>query len=225
MAKHVARHHSCPPPATSTIKDVQMCSRSHSDPLLPGSHGQGFNVPQGNPCCWAPSRKFGRFFPTRCWSQTRVWKIIFLVLCLTFVFVYLSFTWLKACDTDPFTEPCPEGWSYFMKTCHYFNKSELSWNTSQDHCGSHNASLAVFPSEKELDYLFTICKNDCWIDLRKKAGTYQWTNGTPYHNLFEILNNEECVYIKDHKVLSTPDCLLPRAFICTMGRKSSGTII
>ncbi|XP_029436231.1 uncharacterized protein LOC115077932 isoform X2 [Rhinatrema bivittatum] len=121
-------------------------------------------------------------------------------------------------------EPCLEDWTYFRKTCYHFNKTESNWSISQGHCSSHNASLALFTSNRELDYLLTVCKNDCWIGLRKKGNAFQWTDGTPYQSPVEIHGQEECVYIKDQKMLSTSDCTLPRTYICTRAGASPGTL-
>lgn len=50
----------------------------------------------------------------------------------------------------PSLELCPSDWLYFQKKCYYLSEKEANWNSSQNFCSSHNASLLVIESLQEL---------------------------------------------------------------------------
>lgn len=82
-----------------------------------------------------------------------------------------------------YAECMDDYWIYYKGKCYYFSDKRDTWNNSQNYCKSHNSSLAIIDSKKELDFLNRHKRNEnYWIGLSrvKDVSNWTWTNDTPY---------------------------------------------
>uniref|UniRef100_A0A8C3XIQ6 C-type lectin domain-containing protein n=1 Tax=Chelydra serpentina TaxID=8475 RepID=A0A8C3XIQ6_CHESE len=94
---------------------------------------------------------------------------------------------------------CPDGWVGYRGKCHYFSETEGSWSSSQSHCSSLNASLAVIDTQQDLDFMLRYKDPPLyWIGLRREPGQpWKWTNGAEFNRwciLFFLLTLQTGIY-------------------------------
>ncbi|GAB5573529.1 C-type lectin domain family 2 member D isoform X2 [Prionailurus iriomotensis] len=100
--------------------------------------------------------------------------------------------------------------------CFYFSESTRTWTASQNFCASHAATLAVFNTTKELDFLKRYSDHSqYWIGLSREAGqSWKWIDGTIYSGWFQIIGIGECAYL--HKTgIRGSSTRLVRKWICS----------
>ncbi|XP_050567493.1 C-type lectin domain family 2 member L-like isoform X1 [Cygnus atratus] len=137
---------------------------------------------------------------------------VILILCIHFV--------NRSSDKDipacPSLELCPSDWLYFQKKCYYLSESEASWNSSQNFCSLHNASLLVIENLQELSFMVKITKQDPWIGLYKINEEFFWVNGSTLDNkLIEVKGSGNCAYLES-KGVSASGCYLTRKWVCSL---------
>lgn len=111
---------------------------------------------------------------------------------------------------------CLDDWIGYLGKCFYFSENTTTWAASQNFCVSHVATLAVFNTTKELDFLKRYSDHSqYWIGLSRKPGqTWKWVDGTTYSGWFKILGIGECAYL--HKIgISSASTHLVRKWICS----------
>uniref|UniRef100_A0A8C8RIL0 C-type lectin domain-containing protein n=1 Tax=Pelusios castaneus TaxID=367368 RepID=A0A8C8RIL0_9SAUR len=110
---------------------------------------------------------------------------------------------------------CPDDWVGYQGKCYFFSETESNWSTSQSHCSSYNASLALIDSWKELN--FTRRYKGVfyhWIGLWREQGQpWKWSNGTIFNNLFPVQGEGQCAFLNSDNVGSSR-CFPDRRFIC-----------
>nr|XP_008507836.1 PREDICTED: C-type lectin domain family 2 member A-like [Equus przewalskii] len=77
---------------------------------------------------------------------------------------------------------CLDDWIGYLGKCFYFSENTTTWAASQNFCTSYAATLAVFNTTKELDFLKRYSDHSqYWIGLSRKPGqTWKWIDGTTY---------------------------------------------
>ncbi|XP_006901815.1 PREDICTED: C-type lectin domain family 2 member D-like [Elephantulus edwardii] len=111
---------------------------------------------------------------------------------------------------------CPYDWIGYQENCFYFSENTATWASSQNFCVSHAATLAVFNTTKELEFLKRYSDNfQYWIGLSRKQGeAWKWVDGTTFSDWFNIIGFGECAYL--HKTgISSASSHLVRKWICT----------
>ncbi|XP_047724369.1 C-type lectin domain family 2 member A-like [Prionailurus viverrinus] len=111
---------------------------------------------------------------------------------------------------------CLDGWIGYLGKCFYFSESTSTWTASQNFCASHAATLAVFNTTKELDFLKRYSDHSqYWIGLSREAGqSWKWIDGTIYSGWFQIIGIGECAYL--HKTgIRGSSTRLVRKWICS----------
>ncbi|XP_068810449.1 C-type lectin domain family 2 member L-like isoform X4 [Struthio camelus] len=93
-----------------------------------------------------------------------------LILCIQFV----NSSSEKNFAGCPSLELCPADWLYFRRKCYYLSESEANWNSSQNFCSLHNASLLVIENRQDLNFAVKITKQDPWIGLYKSNEEFFW---------------------------------------------------
>uniref|UniRef100_A0A8B9BWZ2 C-type lectin domain-containing protein n=1 Tax=Anser brachyrhynchus TaxID=132585 RepID=A0A8B9BWZ2_9AVES len=137
---------------------------------------------------------------------------VILILCIHFV-NHSSDKDIPAC---PSLELCPSDWLYFQKKCYYLSESEANWNSSQNFCSLHNASLLVIENLQELSFMVKITKQDPWIGLYKINEEFFWVNGSTLDNkLIEVKGSGNCAYLES-KGVSASGCYLTRKWVCSL---------
>ncbi|KAM6439677.1 C-type lectin domain family 2 member L-like [Rhynochetos jubatus] len=137
---------------------------------------------------------------------------VILILCIQFVNSSLAKD-LPAC---PSLELCQSGWLYFQGKCYYLSEHEANWNTSQNFCSLHNASLLVIENLQELSFMVKITKQDPWIGLYKRNEEFFWVNGKALDNkLIEVKGSGNCAYLES-KGVSASGCYLTRKWVCSL---------
>ncbi|XP_039730217.1 C-type lectin domain family 2 member A-like isoform X1 [Pteropus medius] len=112
--------------------------------------------------------------------------------------------------------PCLDDWIGYLGKCFYFSENTTTWTASQNFCVSHAATLAVFNTTKELNFLKRYSDHSqYWIGLSLKPGqTWMWIDGTLYKAWFKIIGIGECAYL--HKSgISSASTHLVRKWICS----------
>ncbi|XP_006875542.1 PREDICTED: C-type lectin domain family 2 member D-like [Chrysochloris asiatica] len=111
---------------------------------------------------------------------------------------------------------CLDGWIGYQKKCFYFSENTTTWTSSQNFCASHAATLAVFNTTKELEFLKRYSDHSqYWIGLSRKPGeAWKWIDGNLYSGWFKIIGFGECAYL--HKIgISSASSHLLRKWICS----------
>ncbi|XP_025962077.1 C-type lectin domain family 2 member B-like isoform X2 [Dromaius novaehollandiae] len=135
-----------------------------------------------------------------------------LILCIQFV----NSSSEKDFAGCPSLELCPADWLYFQRKCYYLSESEANWNSSQNFCSLHNASLLVIENHLELNFTVKITKQDPWIGLYKRNKEFFWINGNALDNkLIEVKGSGNCAYLES-KGVSASGCSLTRKWVCSL---------
>ncbi|XP_072506211.1 C-type lectin domain family 2 member L isoform X3 [Notamacropus eugenii] len=109
--------------------------------------------------------------------------------------------------------PCPEDWLLYGRKCYFFSEEPRDWNTGRQYCHTHEASLTVIQSQKELEFMFKFTRKEPWIGLRRVGDEFHWINGDPFHpDEFSVSGHGECVFV-DPTRLVTSDCLMTRPWV------------
>ncbi|XP_025962076.1 C-type lectin domain family 2 member B-like isoform X1 [Dromaius novaehollandiae] len=136
-----------------------------------------------------------------------------LILCIQFAVNSSSEKDFAGC---PSLELCPADWLYFQRKCYYLSESEANWNSSQNFCSLHNASLLVIENHLELNFTVKITKQDPWIGLYKRNKEFFWINGNALDNkLIEVKGSGNCAYLES-KGVSASGCSLTRKWVCSL---------
>ncbi|XP_076711442.1 C-type lectin domain family 2 member A [Callospermophilus lateralis] len=89
---------------------------------------------------------------------------------------------LKKCESPTEHPPCLDDWIGYLGKCFYFSENTTTWAASQNFCASHESTLVVFNTTKELHFLERYSDHSqYWIGLSRKPGqNWQWIDGTRY---------------------------------------------
>ncbi|CAD6193430.1 unnamed protein product [Caenorhabditis auriculariae] len=82
---------------------------------------------------------------------------------------------------------CPTGWLYYSGSCYRKYSSSMTFSEAQNSCVGLGAKLASIQSQEENDVLrkafdsnnVVTLKEQAWIGLKKQAGGWAWTDGSP----------------------------------------------
>ncbi|MEJ1279969.1 C-type lectin domain family 2 member d [Cricetulus griseus] len=87
---------------------------------------------------------------------------------------------------------------------------------SQSFCASYQATLAVFNSTKELNFLKRYADHShYWIGLSREEGTeWQWADGTIYNSRIKITGNGQYAYLHKNGISSSSSHLFQK-WICS----------
>ncbi|KAM8980625.1 C-type lectin domain family 2 member L isoform 2-T2 [Sarcophilus harrisii] len=111
--------------------------------------------------------------------------------------------------------PCPEDWLLYGRKCYFFSEEPRDWNTGRQYCHTHEASLTVIQSQKELEFMFKFTRKEPWIGLRRVGDEFHWVNGDPFHpDEFSVSGHGECVFVEPTRLV-TSDCLMTRPWVCS----------
>lgn len=120
---------------------------------------------------------------------------------------------------------CPEGWIGAGGNCYYFSEDERNWETSQNYCSGHAASLAANDSLEALNItLHRKGPSNHWVGLRREPGQpWRWVDGTAFNHpltsplephSFAIRGSGLCAYLADG-VVSSAGCDTERKWACS----------
>ncbi|XP_025947888.1 C-type lectin domain family 2 member D-like isoform X3 [Apteryx rowi] len=110
---------------------------------------------------------------------------------------------------------CRDGWIGYRGICYYVSREEASWESSQRHCSSLGASLAVLKREWEVRFLRELkSSTDCWLGLRRQDGRLVWVDGTVYNETFPVHGQGACAYMND--AIASSSCSQLRPYICSV---------
>ncbi|XP_067169972.1 C-type lectin domain family 2 member B-like [Apteryx mantelli] len=110
---------------------------------------------------------------------------------------------------------CRDGWIGYHGICYYISREEASWESSQRHCSSLGASLAVLKREWEVPFLRELkVSTDCWLGLRRQDGRLVWVDGTVYNETFPVHGQGDCAYMND--AIASSSCSQLRPYICSV---------
>ncbi|XP_078542526.1 uncharacterized protein LOC144828312 [Lissotriton helveticus] len=163
------------------------------------------------------SRKWKRLPPTETVSSRVL--LVLCAVCALLLLVVVALAALTGHYSSLRLLSCPMDWLLSGNRCYYFStmyNKEGDWDESQRICSSHNGSLALFDTQKELNFLMVVsCEHHVWVGLRKRRDGIQWANGTTCSSsLCTITDFGECAYIGSG-ALWVSGCHLPRPYICT----------
>ncbi|XP_051011626.1 C-type lectin domain family 2 member H-like [Acomys russatus] len=105
--------------------------------------------------------------------------------------------------TDPTS--CLDDWIGYHRKCFYFSENTTTWGASQNFCASYTASLAIFNTTKELNFLKKYKGvSDHWIGLHRESSQHpwRWTDNTENNNLVPTRGEGECAYLSDSGISS-----------------------
>ncbi|XP_070128100.1 C-type lectin domain family 2 member A-like [Equus przewalskii] len=148
-----------------------------------------------------------------CISKIVTIVIFFLVILITTLATILAVEKHKSSTEHT---SCLDDWIGYLGKCFYFSENTTTWAASQNFCTSYAATLAVFNTTKELDFLKRYSDHSqYWIGLSRKPGqTWKWIDGTTYSGWFKIIGIGECAYL--HKIgISSASTHLVRKWICS----------
>ncbi|XP_044152573.1 C-type lectin domain family 2 member D-like [Bufo gargarizans] len=114
------------------------------------------------------------------------------------------------------SDPCDDGWIWYMKKCYYFSANITEWEKSQEFCVSRNATLAIIDLRHELDFIIRFKgSSDHWIGLRREydRSPWLWTNGSAFNNMFPIIGVSDCVLVNSGRI-SSASCYSDKHWIC-----------
>ncbi|XP_067408138.1 C-type lectin domain family 2 member B-like [Emydura macquarii macquarii] len=129
----------------------------------------------------------------------------------------------------PLSEPCcPDDWVGYRGKCYYFSEAEGTWDSSQNHCSSLNASLAEIDTLQDLAFLLRYKGSVYhWIGLWREEGQpWKWVNGTEFNSMFEVRGGGTCAYLNDVAV-NPSRCQTEKKWVCSkpsghLRRKKNG---
>ncbi|XP_062978348.1 C-type lectin domain family 2 member D-like isoform X2 [Elgaria multicarinata webbii] len=110
---------------------------------------------------------------------------------------------------------CPENWIGYEGNCYYFSKEKGNWNSSQNFCLSHNASLLTFSANQEKNFVMRLKGKDIyWIGLRRNPGQpWKWTNGV--NSTLEVMGDGgDCAFLSDETTAISSRCRMELLWIC-----------
>lgn len=112
---------------------------------------------------------------------------------------------------------CPRDWIGFGNKCFYFSRYSLNWTMAQEFCVAHEAQLARFDNEEELNFVRKYKgKFDSYIGLYRESSnhTWKWIDNTEYNILVPIGGKEDYAYVHGRGI-STSRIYTERAWICS----------
>nr|XP_013795027.1 PREDICTED: C-type lectin domain family 2 member E-like [Apteryx mantelli mantelli]XP_013795028.1 PREDICTED: C-type lectin domain family 2 member E-like [Apteryx mantelli mantelli] len=117
---------------------------------------------------------------------------------------------------------CRDGWIGYRGICYYVSREEASWESSQRHCSSLGASLAVLKREWEVPFLRRLKDStNYWLGLRRQDGRLVWVDDTIYNEMFPVRGQEACAYMSNDAIVSS-SCSQLRPYICSVALALSG---
>ncbi|XP_059536908.1 C-type lectin domain family 2 member D-like [Myotis daubentonii] len=143
-------------------------------------------------------------------------KIITIITFFLIILIITLTTILTEKHESSTEHKCLDGWIGYLGKCFYFSENTTTWAASQNFCVSHAATLAVFNTTKELDFLKRYSEHShYWIGLSRKPGqTWKWADGSTYSDWFQEIGKGECAYL--HKSgISGSSTHLVRKWICS----------
>ncbi|XP_053234637.1 uncharacterized protein LOC128408672 [Podarcis raffonei] len=153
-------------------------------------------------------------------SITWILLILFIIQIVGLVTTIFVFTKAKAELPAPC---CPSGWIVNQGSCYHVLQLEGSWDDGQRHCSSLGASLAVVA---DLEKLKVAMQDkgpfDHWVGLlRESGGSWKWTDGTDFNNLFEVEGEGDCAFLSKG-VLNRGDCSAEKKWLCSWKAQARG---
>ncbi|XP_032763257.1 early activation antigen CD69-like [Rattus rattus] len=125
-------------------------------------------------------------------------------------------TKIEVCSDE--VKICLHGWNKLNRNCFTHFSHENSWFTAKETCKFHDATLAVFNDQTELDTVMKQMEDiqTFWIGLYKKdfRGPWVWTNGSKYNNWYDIQDYGHCAFLHKSGIDST-NCNDLKEYICT----------
>ncbi|KAJ6644728.1 hypothetical protein lerEdw1_013612 [Lerista edwardsae] len=117
----------------------------------------------------------------------------------------------------PVDAACPDRWIGYQGKCYYVSGDRRNWSESETRCSVLGASLALFDSQLDLDFLIKFTRpHHYWIGLSREEGkSWRWTNGTDLNNQFEVRGEGQCAYLNDNGISSTW-CFTNKTFLCNL---------
>ncbi|XP_067169928.1 C-type lectin domain family 2 member D-like isoform X3 [Apteryx mantelli] len=119
---------------------------------------------------------------------------------------------------------CRDGWIGYRGICYYVSLEEASWESSQRHCSSLGASLAVLKREWEVPFLMRLKGSaNHWLGLRRQDGRLVWVDDTVYKETFPVHGQGACAYMSDAGIASS-SCSQLRPYICSVALAPIGLL-
>ncbi|XP_055467513.1 C-type lectin domain family 2 member D-like [Psammomys obesus] len=153
--------------------------------------------------------------------QTRSKRRLYIPEVTSFVFllVILALAATLAVEKQKiptYPPPCLDDWIGYQRKCFYFSENTTTWGASQNFCASHTATLAVFNTTKELDFLKRYTDHShYWIGLSREQGAeWQWADGSVYSSRLKISGRGQYAYLHKSGISSASSHLLKK-WICS----------
>ncbi|XP_042304689.1 C-type lectin domain family 2 member D-like isoform X3 [Sceloporus undulatus] len=142
--------------------------------------------------------------------------VVFTILIITIISLAVKKPQPCPVCPPPIDAACPDGWVGYQGKCYCRSESEKNWSSSEKHCSSLDAYLAVIDTKRDLDFLVNFTRPlHYWIGLSKEAGQmWKWPNGTELKNQFSVRGEGDCAYIDDIGLSSTR-CYVDNLFLCS----------
>nr|XP_034963688.1 uncharacterized protein LOC118081328 isoform X1 [Zootoca vivipara]XP_034963689.1 uncharacterized protein LOC118081328 isoform X1 [Zootoca vivipara] len=146
-------------------------------------------------------------------SMTWILLVLFIIQIVGLVTTIFVFTKAKVELPAPC---CPSGWIVNQGSCYHDLQLEGSWDTSQRHCSSLSASLAVVANLEKLNVAMQDKGPfDHWVGLlRESGGSWKWIDGTDFNNLSEVEGVGDCAFLSKG-VLNSADCSAEKKGLCS----------
>ncbi|XP_031239454.1 C-type lectin domain family 2 member D11-like isoform X2 [Mastomys coucha] len=112
---------------------------------------------------------------------------------------------------------CPRNWIGFGNKCFYFSEHLRNWTLAQDFCMAHEAQLARFDNQEDLNFLNRYKETfDYWIGLHRESSNHpwKWTDNTEYNNSITIRGGGIFAYMNENGISSTR-IYASRRWICS----------
>ncbi|XP_031239447.1 C-type lectin domain family 2 member F-like isoform X2 [Mastomys coucha] len=113
--------------------------------------------------------------------------------------------------------PCPRNWIGIGNKCFYFSEQTTNWTFAQDFCMAHEAQLAQFDNEEEMNSLRKFMGSSShWIGLHRESPEHpwMWADSTEYDNLVSIRGDEKHGFLSDNGI-SSSRAYINRKWICS----------
>ncbi|KAM4694078.1 C-type lectin domain family 2 member L-like isoform 1-T2 [Discoglossus pictus] len=114
------------------------------------------------------------------------------------------------------SDPCPNDWMWFNRTCYFFSETEQDWKSSRDFCKEKGGALAGLNDFKIKKAVDKWKRYVSWVGLKKNSeGTWMWLDGSPLGDQ-RVANDGDglnCAYMDSQ--LGALDCSTRRSWVCT----------
>ncbi|XP_074125300.1 C-type lectin domain family 2 member B-like [Sminthopsis crassicaudata] len=112
---------------------------------------------------------------------------------------------------------CPEDWIKAFDKCYYISVDHKSWHKSQQACANLGATLTIFRTQEEMDFLMKRVgsTSGCWFGLINEVSTssWKWTDGTSPPEWL-LIEGAGCARLSSDGI-SSDSCMSSRNYICS----------